>query len=237
MRAFITGDVHGEWDLHKLTSAVFKAGKTLTKEDIVFVAGDLGAVWGGNQTDKYYQDWYESKQWTTCSVDGNHENHDLLEKLPEVPFHGGIAKKVNDSLYYLNRGEVYNFNGKTIFAFGGGKSIDKVDRTEGVSWWEQEIPTEREYENAMRNLDRHNFEVDYVITHTAPMIAINRMITRDSEAIFYYNMKADDQTVKYLSNIENVLKYKAWYFGHFHREFDLGEGLNAVYNNIIELKI
>jgi hypothetical protein len=40
------------------------------------------------------------------------------------------------------RGEVYNIEGNSIFVMGGGYSLDKDFRTEGVSWWPQEMPSE-----------------------------------------------------------------------------------------------
>lgn len=66
------------------------------------------------------------------------------------------------------RGEVYCIEGNTIFVMGGGYSIDKYRRTEGVSWWPQEMPSEEEYHNAIMNLEKVGNHVDYIITHTAP---------------------------------------------------------------------
>ena len=33
------------------------------------------------------------------------------------------------------------------------------------SWWPQELPTEGELQEGLRNLERYHYEVDYVITH------------------------------------------------------------------------
>jgi hypothetical protein len=33
------------------------------------------------------------------------------------------------------------------------------------SWWPQELPTEGELQEGLRNLERYYYEVDYVITH------------------------------------------------------------------------
>ena len=41
-------------------------------------------------------------------------------------------------------------------------------RTEGVSWWPQEVCSYEEIRHAYETLDACNWTVDYVITHTAP---------------------------------------------------------------------
>lgn len=41
---FITGDVHGEIDIHKLNTKNFPIQRELTKDDYVMVAGDFGLV-------------------------------------------------------------------------------------------------------------------------------------------------------------------------------------------------
>lgn len=83
MSIFVTGDVHGvaEYGASRFSSRVWPLGRTLTRDDVVIVAGDFGFIWSGSNTDKYWLDWFESKPWTTCFVDGNHENYHLLAGL------------------------------------------------------------------------------------------------------------------------------------------------------------
>ena len=42
------------------------------------------------------------------------------------------------------------------------------DRVKGVSWWEEEVPSLEEYQEALANLERVNWTVDCVLTHCAP---------------------------------------------------------------------
>ena len=44
-RIFVTGDTHGDYDWHKLTSKSFPEQKELTKDDYVIIVGDFGGVW------------------------------------------------------------------------------------------------------------------------------------------------------------------------------------------------
>ena len=41
-------------------------------------------------------------------------------------------------------------------------------RVNHLSWWEEELPSEEEYQTARANLDRAGWEVDYIITHCCP---------------------------------------------------------------------
>ena len=40
-------------------------------------------------------------------------------------------------------------------------------RLKGVSWWPEELPSKEEYEEAVRNLERVNWQVDRILTHCA----------------------------------------------------------------------
>lgn len=73
-----------------------------------------------------------------------------------------------DGIYHLMRGEIFTMENQTIFTFGGAASVDKQYRTPSISWWEQENSTSEEQSYAIENLKKHNFNVDYVITHQAP---------------------------------------------------------------------
>ena len=49
---------------------------------------------------------------------------------------------------------------------GGATSVDKEYRIPYSSWWPQELPGERNFEEARTKLDSVGWRVDYVITHT-----------------------------------------------------------------------
>ena len=49
---------------------------------------------------------------------------------------------------------------------GGATSVDKEYRIPYSSWWPQELPDERNFEEARAKLDSVGWKVDYVITHT-----------------------------------------------------------------------
>ena len=128
MAIYITGDIHGKPE--RLSNKRLKLfGLELNNWDIVIVCGDFGILW--NENDKY---WLAEKPFTTLFVDGNHENYDLLYSYPVENLFGGKVHKIKDNIFHLMRGEVFNIDGLTFFAFGGATSTDKAGRIEHISW-------------------------------------------------------------------------------------------------------
>lgn len=81
MAIYITGDTHGGFQ--RFGSKYFPQQKEMSREDCVIITGDFGGLWDGSPKDQYWLDWLEEKPFTTLFVDGNHENFDLLDALPE----------------------------------------------------------------------------------------------------------------------------------------------------------
>lgn len=52
-------------------------------------------------------------------------------------------------------------------------SGDKAMRVEGKSWWEQELPNNKEYKIAEETLKSWSYKVDYVLTHTVSQSVIH----------------------------------------------------------------
>lgn len=219
---FVCGDTHFDLDLDKLFTENWLEGKKLTKDDYLIVLGDFGLIWYSEETkkEKYWKKWYNSKPWTTLFVDGNHENFDRLfsNEFKEVEMFDSIVKQISDSIFHLQRGHVYKIEGKIFFTFGGGESIDKNSRTEFVSWWKQEIPSYQEMDLGIENLEKHNNEVDFILTHTCSEYAFDLLMKK---AAFGYKIDAERTLRSFFSWIENNIQFKQWHFGHYHDDFIL----------------
>jgi hypothetical protein len=137
---------------------------------------------------------------------------------------GGKVGEVRKSIYHLKRGELYTIGGKSFFCFGGGLSIDKYHRTLGVSYWEEEIPNVKEMDYGLQTLQKANYKVDYIITHTLPKSLFHMFG-------FSLNEKYEDPTSKYLDHIANSVEFYDWFFGHMHIDKRLGK-FAALYDNI-----
>jgi len=235
---FCTGDLHGHIDIKKLNSKNWVQGSTLTKDDYLIVAGDFGLVWdhtSSSKQEKYWIDWLSSKPWVTLFVDGNHENHPRLNQLPTETMFGSDVGVLTDSIYHLRRGRVYLIPDVTsvstevrkVFTFGGADSIDQAQRIVGISWWPSEIPSRAEFDLAWENLEHHQWEVDFVVTHTAPTsVLLSRGITL---------YRPYDPVQEMLEQMWEKLEYKHWWFGHWHRDL-WGDKDTFLYQRIVRMK-
>ena len=120
---------------------------------------------------------------------------------------------------HLMRGQVFEIDGISFFTMGGAASHDIQDgildpaspgfeqeywfkrrtrqifRVKGVSWWPQEMPSEEEYEEAVRNLERVNWKVDCILTHCAPT-SIQQKVERNWFLGHYHqNCVVDDRFI------------------------------------------
>ena len=222
---FVTGDLHGHIDIHKLNAKNFPLQRELNKDDYVIVCGDFGLVWGGrnSKSDAYWQKWLNDKPFTTLFIDGNHENHELLQQYPVSEWHGGKVHTIQPSVIHLMRGQVYEIEGSKVFTMGGASSHDKKYRKEGVSWWPQEIPSKEEYKEAEQNLAAVDWKVDVVLTHCAPT---------SLQSLISFGYKQDALT-HFLDEVNSRLQFDKWYIGHYHINKNMGK-YRFVYEDILE---
>lgn len=224
---YITGDTHCPIDIKKLNSKNFD-DKNLTKNDYLIICGDAGFVWEGrDKEDLWWQKWLLKKNFTTLFVDGNHENHNKLNDMNVEIWNGGKVHKLNDSVIHLMRGQVFTINGLKFFTMGGAESTDKMYRKENKTWWSKEMPSDEEYSEALSNLDKHNWEVDYVITHTAPDNIQYRLCS-------WYN---HNKLTNFLFTVDKELEFKHWYFGHFHDNRVIDDKHSLIYSDIVPISI
>lgn len=249
MGAWATGDFHGKPE--RLDASTFLEQLEFTEENYVIVLGDFGLVWAEEESkyEKTCLNWLASKPFTVLFVDGNHENHARLATLPEKEWHGGKVHVVRPNVLHLKRGEVFEIEGKTFFTFGGARSQDIHDgildandpewrvkaqkmynegrwayRVKGLSWWEEEMPSDEEMEYGLANLARVNNKVDFVITHSPSTFELGMM---DG----FRGCKPDALT-NYLDKILYSTDYGQHLFGHMHVNQCVGSKAMCLYTDI-----
>ena len=132
-------------------------------------------------------------------------------------------------MIHLIRGEIYTIENHTYFVFGGGYSIDKKYRLPNISWWKQEMPVLKDYQNAKKNLIQYQYNIDYILTHTAPY-----------QTIYYLKIKNkiketglnEFELNTFLEMIYQRSYYSHWYFGHFHMDQNLWRNQTVIFNSI-----
>lgn len=230
MTIYFTGDIHGGIDIRKLsTSGLALAGVKPTENDYLVVCGDFGLVWawrGQNSEERYWLRWLGEKPFRkVLFVDGNHENFDRLDAYPAVEWHGGLVHRVTDKVYHLMRGQVFDLDGVRLLALGGARSVDRAWRTEGKSWWPQEMPGEDELARTEAALDACGRRVDVVATHCAPTM-VQYWLDRAFEP---------DRLTDFLEYLRGTVEFDRWFFGHYHMDRDFADGFSALYERIVPL--
>ena len=229
---YVAGDTHGVIDMRKINKWYGKNQNQIKEEDKFIQLGDWGAIWYHRYDNRKYKKDVElqikwaKKKFELLVVPGNHENYELIKKLPIEEKYGGkvrvlepiniYTQKKYKKIYLLERGEIYTIDGKTFLAMGGAKSQDKSTRIIGQDWWEDELWNKEEENNCLSNLDKYNWKVDYVISHTCPEevgIILNRIKKGNDYG------KTIDQTAKFFSFLlKEGLNFKEWHFGHWHMD-------------------
>lgn len=248
---FLTGDCHRNFE--RLNRACFPEQKEMTKDDYVIICGDFGGIWTKDQSDKeenYLLDWLEEKNFTTLFVDGNHENFDRLYAYPVEEWKGGKIHRIRPSVIHLMRGQVFTIDGKRIFTFGGAQSHDiddgilepddplykqkkkKLDkewslyRINHLTWWKEEMPSEEEMEEGRRNLAQYDNTVDFIVTHCCASSTL---------ALFSSGQLKPDFLSAYFEEIRQQVKYKKWFFGHYHDNRNVTAEDILIYEQIIQI--
>ena len=246
MSVVVTGDCHGNFSrFEKANRSRYKS--VLKNADYVIICGDFGLLWQKDKAFNYDVNWLSNLPFTILWVAGNHDNYDMIEDYPIEMWHSGKVRHiVRDKIILLERGQIFDLNGKKYFTFGGASSHDISDgildpsefknemefrselifwkktkqfwRIKGLSWWEQELPTDDEIEEAMHNLKMVNNKVDYIITHCCS--------SELEEQMGFYN---HDKLTDFFNYVEQFVTFDKWYFGHYHRDIELDNKHTLLY--------
>ena len=229
-RIFVTGDTHGEISMSRLSKKKWPMGATLTREDFIIVAGDFGLLFYPmpDAAEIWWTEWLKERPFTVLVVDGNHDNHERLARLPEENMFGSVVGKIADNIFHLKRGMVYEIAGKKILTFGGAESIDKAHRREGISWWKEEVPSYGDMDKCIGSITNCENKVDYLIAHTCPTTLASMILSTIG------GQKNEDPTCRMLEHIITSCEFRDFYCGHWHVDKDFGK-YHFLYDRIVEL--
>lgn len=228
---YTMGDLHADWNtlsifIHEQirSSATLKnmAADGAQPEVIILQCGDFGFnmdqfSFGGLVPWDYHNinnsvPWLKGGHVKIYWCDGNHENHDALDRL-EAENPGSSFHEIIPGVYFASFGAVFSLrDGTNVLFCGGADSIDKSRRVKGSSWWRQETIDEADMS---RLPDPAGVKIDWVISHTCPsyfQLAPSRRV----------ELKGQDPSKKYLDKVFDMFKPKRWWFGHYH-EFQEGQ--------------
>ena len=244
---YATGDTHGNF--LRFQAENFPEQENMTKNDYVVICGDFGGVWDGSEKEQRLLDWLESLPFTVLFISGNHENFDLLIRLPIEEWHGGKVQFIRPHVIHLLRGQAYGIEGYTFFTMGGASSRDIEDgilnpyavdfeerywfmrrmrcrfRVNHYSWWKEELPSDEEYAEARKTLERIGWAADYIITHCAPNHIVKKL---NSDYTF-------DRLTTFLEKIRRKAKFHYWLFAHYHDNKIIDERYVLLWEQIVQI--
>ena len=90
-------------------------------------------------------------------------------------------------------------------------------------------------QEGIRNLEKVNYKVDYVITHCLAS-SIQGKLERYFGVDASIHLYEKDILIEYFDRLEKKLQYKYWYCGHYHLDMAVDERHEVVYEGIVALK-
>lgn len=261
---FITGDCDKDYSRFEIEN--FPQQREMTKDDYVIVCGNLGVAWYGKETPQYEQeeqdlDWLDNLPFTLLFIDGNCENFEELNKYPVKEWNGGRVHEIRPSVLHLIRGEVFELCGKKIFAFGGidysGWGDNSFKWDENGNWkkeareyeekeWGYNIdfedrkaymePSEVDIENAVRNLEKHNYEVDYMVTFSEDKIEYYTYVLCERGAtLAACVIGRASNMLEALTELGEKTKCDRWFVGYHHMDIDTVRKIRYIYKDFVRL--
>ena len=186
-----------------------------TDSDLLISLGDVGLKFEDTKVNRAFDEILLNTKKKIAIIDGNHENFKYLFSFPKEEWQGGTVYRITPNLVLLERGNVYEIDGKTFFVFGGAKSSDKW-KDLGL-WQPEEEPTKEQLNRAYENLKKYNYKVDYVLMHKQE-----------------YGIGLRYDSLLTLCNfIEEKVDFKHFYSGHVHASGQVDSKHTLVYDKLI----
>lgn len=166
----------------------------------------------------YLNDFFRARNINYMSIRGNHSD----------PFYFKQDSRVNMSHFELIEDyTVMEHKGKLVQFIGGAISIDRTHRTEGTSYWKEEVVV----------LDESKCQkVDVLITHTAPSFCFPQQFNE----IVYGWARRDSSLIADLNHerllmdkIFDICKPSLHLYGHFHSS--VTEMINGCTHKLLDI--
>ncbi len=212
---YLLSDLHGEKDFPGLNDYLNIA----TDSDLLIILGDIELNFEKTEKNLEFTEFFLSIKKNIAFIDGNHENFEYLHSFPEEEWNGGKVGRISENIVHLKRGNIYKIEGKTFFTFGGCKSTS-VWKEMGL-WYPEEEASEEEIKLAYENLKAHKHCVDYILTHKYEQTPPTGIVCVEYQKLTEF--------------INENVKFKKWYAGHWHQKKKLDEKHIFLYDELLTL--
>ncbi len=109
------------------------------------------------------------------------------------------------------------------------KGLDKgwlPYRINHLSWWAQELPSEGEMQEGRRNLEANGNKVDFIVSHCC---------ASSTQVLLGGVMYKPDILTDYLEELRQTVRFKKWFFGHYHDNRNVSAEEILLYEQIIRI--
>lgn len=207
----IAGDWHGNlpWALKMIRHAAVQGATCIVQ------LGDFG-YWGGRDGARYLDRLsaeLAKLEVQLYFIDGNHENFDRLLAQPIDPTTG--LRPIRGQITHIPRGFRWTWHGQVWLALGGATSVDRLWRTAGHDWWQQESLTEADVEAAVA-VGR----ADVMVCHDCPAGVDIPAIRGNSFGFLQAELALAQTHRQTLARVVRVVRPKVLFHGHYHDRYD-----------------
>ena len=224
-RVYLHGDCHADFRWLKF----FCETNETTSSDLMIILGDAGINYWNSIKDYDLKEKLLELPITLLCIHGNHE-----ERPYELGYDGTVYVEQDfPNILFAKDGENYKINNHRYLILGGAYSIDKYYRlTYGHRWYASEQPSQEIKDYVAKKLVQYNYKFDIVLSHTAPLKyePVEMFLPGVDQS------KVDKSTEEWLDDIENMIEYNQWYFGHYHGDSIRTSKVAMLYRNTIEVK-
>ena len=213
---YFLSDLHGDINFSGLNEYL----EIAKKDDLLIILGDISLKLSESENYERFTKYFLSLKKNIAFIDGNHENFEFLKSFPTKTWCGGLVHELSPNIVHLKRGNVFTIENKKFFVFGGCKSSSKWKQL-GL-WHYGEEPEKDELELAYKNLEKHNYSLDYILTHKYEQNPKPESLCKELQDLSQF--------------IDKNVRFKKWYYGHGHLNRILDEKHTMVYNNLVSLE-
>lgn len=222
---FVIGDIHGSF---KPIRELYNVLTYNQKRDATIIClGDFGANFFFNYRDEAFKKKLGRYGFTYFVIRGNHEQRPSIcqaqnpDKWHIEEFWSNRVYVENEYPYIkyaMDTPEIYEipvsyWNTITTLVLPGAYSVDKWHRlSNDMTWFPYEQCDEDEMKKGLE-LAKLPVTYDLVLSHTCPYSYMSTDLFMKKEID---QNKVDKSTECWLDDIEQVLDYKIWCWGHFH---------------------
>lgn len=163
-KILLSGDSHCDVNHLKAISARMEKFEC----DKAFVLGDFG-WWPKDKQGKKFVEACGNLDFPIYFLAGNHEDHEDLEKHEQYPDYNDEGFiEVSHNILYAPTGFRWEWDGVRFLSVGGAYSIDRKYRVKFISWFPQEIITEKDIDKLLVTDVNFKHDVDVIFSHDAP---------------------------------------------------------------------